>query len=126
MVVAIDALHQQGYIHRDLKPENFLIDSTGHLKLTDFGLSKGQLAESRVEAMKANLRDVRNSMEPTLPVLRRGGSSVGMHHHQHHHHHHGSIYEGRKSGKRHQTKPAWWKLCQLERDTASISFTLAR
>jgi serine/threonine protein kinase len=77
MVMAIDALHQQGYIHRDLKPENFLIDAVGHVKLTDFGLSKGQLAESRIEAMKAKLREVKNSMEPTMPVLlRRGGSSM--------------------------------------------------
>ncbi|KAF9952765.1 hypothetical protein BGZ70_000488 [Mortierella alpina] len=76
MVMAIDALHQQGYIHRDLKPENFLIDRTGHLKLTDFGLSKGQLAESRIEALKAKLKEVKDSMEPTVPVLRRGGSSM--------------------------------------------------
>ncbi|KAK5801406.1 kinase-like domain-containing protein [Linnemannia elongata] len=58
MVMAIDALHQQGYIHRDLKPENFLIDAGGHVKLTDFGLSKGQLAESRIEAMKARLKEL--------------------------------------------------------------------
>lgn len=79
MVMAIDALHQQGYIHRDLKPENFLIDAGGHVKLTDFGLSKGQLAESRIEAMKAKLKEVKDSMEPTMPVLLRrggGGSSV--------------------------------------------------
>lgn len=82
MMMAIDELHQQGYIHRDLKPENFLIDRTGHVKLTDFGLSKGQLAESRIEALKATLRNVRNSMEPAAPILRRGGSSM-MHHHQH-------------------------------------------
>ncbi|KAF9575472.1 hypothetical protein EC968_003077 [Mortierella alpina] len=76
MVMAIDALHQQGYIHRDLKPENFLIDRTGHLKLTDFGLSKGQLAESRIEALKAKLQEVKDSMEPSVPGLRRGGSSM--------------------------------------------------
>ena len=55
-VMAIDALHQQGYIHRDLTPENFLIDAQGHVKLIDFELSKGQLAESRIEAMKAKLK----------------------------------------------------------------------
>ncbi|KAI9235265.1 MAG: kinase-like protein [Podila humilis] len=55
MIMAIDALHQQGYIHRDLKPENFLIDRTGHIKLTDFGLSKGQLAEGRIAALKRKL-----------------------------------------------------------------------
>ncbi|KAF9109246.1 hypothetical protein BGX27_007836 [Mortierella sp. AM989] len=89
MMMAIDALHQQGYIHRDLKPENFLIDQTGHIKLTDFGLSKGQLAESRIEAMKTKLREVKNSMEPTMPVLRRGGSSMIMPlHHQHLNQHH--------------------------------------
>ncbi|KAF9291278.1 hypothetical protein BGZ68_004594 [Mortierella alpina] len=80
MVMAIDALHQQGYIHRDLKPENFLIDRTGHLKLTDFGLSKGQLAESRIEALKAKLKEVKDSMEPMFPVLRRGGSSMVSQH----------------------------------------------
>ncbi|ORY98385.1 kinase-like protein [Lobosporangium transversale] len=79
MAMAIDALHQQGYIHRDLKPENFLIDCKGHLKLTDFGLSKGQLAESRIEAMKAELRKVKDSVEPMMPTLRRGASSMMLH-----------------------------------------------
>ncbi|KAF9203912.1 hypothetical protein BGZ59_001363, partial [Podila verticillata] len=79
MIMAIDALHQQGYIHRDLKPENFLIDRTGHIKLTDFGLSKGQLAEGRIAALKRKLERVKNHMEPTGPMLRRsGGSSVMM------------------------------------------------
>ncbi|KAI8601050.1 kinase-like protein, partial [Dissophora ornata] len=94
MVMAIDALHQQGYIHRDLKPENFLIDHTGHVKLTDFGLSKGQLAESRIESMKAKLMEFKNSMEPALPTLRRGGSSMMMHSqhlHPNNRNHHGAF-----------------------------------
>ncbi|RLV92497.1 Serine/threonine-protein kinase RIM15 [Spathaspora sp. JA1] len=40
IIIGVDDLHKRGIIHRDLKPDNILIDKDGHLKLTDFGLSR--------------------------------------------------------------------------------------
>ncbi|XP_069960413.1 microtubule-associated serine/threonine-protein kinase 3 isoform X13 [Cherax quadricarinatus] len=39
-VLAVEYLHSYGIVHRDLKPDNLLITALGHIKLTDFGLSK--------------------------------------------------------------------------------------
>ena len=40
LVLAIESIHKIQFIHRDLKPDNILLDSTGHIKLSDFGLCK--------------------------------------------------------------------------------------
>ncbi|XP_008686693.1 ribosomal protein S6 kinase alpha-2 isoform X3 [Ursus maritimus] len=40
LALALDHLHGLGIIYRDLKPENILLDEEGHIKITDFGLSK--------------------------------------------------------------------------------------
>jgi serum/glucocorticoid-regulated kinase 2 len=41
-------LHQQNIIYRDLKPENLLINHDGHIKIADFGLSKGGMNSREV------------------------------------------------------------------------------
>merc|ERR1711971_257503 len=41
LAMAIQSVHKLKFVHRDLKPDNVLISSTGHVKLTDFGLAKG-------------------------------------------------------------------------------------
>ncbi|AEY95735.1 FACR218Wp [Eremothecium gossypii FDAG1] len=40
VIIGVDDMHMSGIIHHDLKPDNLLIDSNGHVKLTDFGLSR--------------------------------------------------------------------------------------
>lgn len=40
MVLAIEFMHKNKMLYRDLKPENIMVDKNGHIKLTDFGLSK--------------------------------------------------------------------------------------
>lgn len=64
MFCSVDALHQLGYIHRDLKPENFLVDSSGHVKLTDFGLAAGMLAPAKIESMRLRLEQASETSVP--------------------------------------------------------------
>ncbi|KAK2184118.1 hypothetical protein NP493_281g01042 [Ridgeia piscesae] len=51
-VLAIDSIHMLGFIHRDIKPDNLLLDSRGHIKLSDFGLCTGLKKSHRTEFYK--------------------------------------------------------------------------
>ncbi|KAJ3188483.1 hypothetical protein HK101_009146 [Irineochytrium annulatum] len=66
MAAAVVDLHKLGYIHRDLKPENFLIDATGHVKLTDFGLSRGRLSEDFIVMLREKFEKIKDA-----PFIRR-------------------------------------------------------
>lgn len=56
LISAVHSIHEMNYIHRDIKPDNILIDLTGHLKLTDFGLCTGFHEEPNFELMSQNNR----------------------------------------------------------------------
>ncbi|HEO71936.1 MAG TPA: serine/threonine protein kinase [Candidatus Hydrogenedentes bacterium] len=43
--LALQAIHNAGLIHRDIKPDNILIARNGRVKMTDFGLARGQVAD---------------------------------------------------------------------------------
>uniref|UniRef100_A0A674J7T3 non-specific serine/threonine protein kinase n=1 Tax=Terrapene triunguis TaxID=2587831 RepID=A0A674J7T3_9SAUR len=47
LALALDHLHSLGIVYRDLKPENILLDEAGHIKLTDFGLSKESVDQEK-------------------------------------------------------------------------------
>uniref|UniRef100_A0A0V0J6H0 non-specific serine/threonine protein kinase n=1 Tax=Schistocephalus solidus TaxID=70667 RepID=A0A0V0J6H0_SCHSO len=72
IILAIGHLHSMGIVYRDLKPENILLDTEGHVKLTDFGLSKERVDKDLTHTFCGTIE----YMAPEI-LLRQGhGKSV--------------------------------------------------
>lgn len=59
-VLAVESIHKMNFIHRDLKPDNILIDNKGHIKLSDFGLSKSAEINTSSEVLSKLDEDARH------------------------------------------------------------------
>ncbi|KAK7251743.1 hypothetical protein RIF29_35201 [Crotalaria pallida] len=87
VVLALEYLHSLRVVHRDLKPDNLLIAHDGHVKLTDFGLSKVGLINSTDDlsgpAVCTFVSSILGEDEPRLSTsehqqeLRKKRSAVG-------------------------------------------------
>ncbi|XP_050410841.1 citron rho-interacting kinase [Patella vulgata] len=79
MSVAINTLHEMGYVHRDIKPENILIDQTGHVKLADFGSAAKMNEDKQVSSrMPVGTPDYVAPELLTSMNLTRGSRAYGV------------------------------------------------
>jgi serine/threonine protein kinase/WD40 repeat protein len=60
---ALDHAHQRGIVHRDVKPSNLMVDGTGHLWITDFGLAQIESDATRL-TMSGDLLGTLRYMSP--------------------------------------------------------------
>ena len=64
----IQAAHERNIIHRDIKPQNIIMDSSGTLKVTDFGIAKAMESDKAIAGGTAM-----GSVHYISPEQARGG-----------------------------------------------------
>ncbi|GAB6022179.1 hypothetical protein CHUAL_006314 [Chamberlinius hualienensis] len=76
VTLALEYLHKQGITHRDLKPDNMLISKEGHVKLSDFGLSK--VTFDKEWRIKEILGKSDSCVSPSGPFFRTPGQMMSL------------------------------------------------
>jgi len=76
IVLGLQCLHDNDIVYRDLKPENLLLDSDGHLRLTDFGLSKEGITGAGAQGGTKTFCGTPEYLAPELIQNRGHGKAV--------------------------------------------------